>query len=146
MKDSGKGTDHNTYDDILNVPHHQSAVHPHMLRADRAAQFAPFSALAGYEEAISETARLTEEKKELDEDEKALLNGILEGLQEQIENQTEELPCVEICYFRPDERKAGGEYITVTGKIRQIHEYRRCLKLEDGTEIPMETIMKIAQI
>ncbi len=145
MKDRNRAENH-MYDDILTLPHHQSSVHPHMSRTDRAAQFAPFSALAGYEEAISETARLTEEKKELDEDEKALLNGILEGLQEQMENQTEELPCVEICYFRPDERKEGGEYITVTGKIRQIHAYRRCLKLEDGTEIPIEAIMKITQV
>ena len=87
------------YDDIINLPHHVSAARPHMPMLDRAAQFMPFRALTGYEDAVRETARLTEEKPELTEDEKALLDVRLQRLAEEIAGQ----PGVTLTYFQPDQ-------------------------------------------
>ena len=102
------------YGDILNLPHHQSKVHPQMSIYDRAAQFSPFAALTGHEAAIKETARLTEEQVELDEDKQEELN---EKLQTLIAYATEH-PTVSVTYFKPDDKKTGGEYVTATGIFR----------------------------
>jgi len=127
------------YDDILNLPHPVSAVHPQMPLSGRAAQFSPFAALTGYEEAVQETARLTESRPELAEDRKEALNEILGKLAEQAGNGPE----AEITYFIPDERKEGGTFRTVHGKLRKIEEFERCAVMEDGCRIPVDDILDI---
>ena len=127
------------YEDIIGLPHHVSTVHPQMSIYDRAAQFSPFAALTGHEAAIQETARLTEEQAELNEDKKEELN---EKLQELIAH-AEEHPTVTVTYFKPDDRKEGGKYETVTGTIRKIRDYDKMFILEDGTGIACDMIYEL---
>lgn len=127
------------YDDIINLPHHVSAIHPQMSLADRAAQFSPFAALTGHEEAIQETARLTEEFAELEEDRKEQINERLCRLKEKQTGR----PKIAVTYFQEDERKSGGSYVTVYGQVKRIDEYERQVILADGTGIPMERIFAI---
>ena len=124
------------YDDIIRLPHHISQSHPQMPLRDRAAQFAPFAALTGYEAALGETARLSVERRELDAQEAEELNRRLVALIARLS----ERPEVTIEYFVPDERKSGGAYVTVTGRVRNISVAERLLVMEDGTEIPMEDV------
>jgi hypothetical protein len=124
------------YDDIIGLPHHVSDKHPRMSSADRAAQFSPYAALTGFGAVISETGRLTEEAPELDDCEKEKLDGSLRILREQPEKRS----CVAVTYFRPDERKSGGAYITVTGAVKKIDEYERLLLMSDGEKIPVDAI------
>lgn len=132
----------NCYDDIIDLPHHVSTVHPRMPRADRAAQFSPFAALQGYEEAIVETGRTTDRKAELSEDAKEALDESLRFLLKQITHHPE----VSISYFRPDERKDGGEYVTIMGKAKAIDTDERIIVLEGGVEIPIGEIREIETI
>ena len=127
------------YDDIINLPHHVSATRPHMPMIDRAAQFMPFRALTGYEDAVRETARLTDEKIELTEDEKAILDMRLQKLADEIGSQ----PKVTLTYFRPDKKKAGGAYLTVTGQLKKIDDYEGALILMGGERILIEDILEI---
>ena len=127
------------YDDIIHLPHHVSRNHPQMPLRDRAAQFAPFAALTGYESAVGETARLTAERRELDPQEAEELNRRLAALIARLPNRPE----VTVEYFVPDQRKAGGAYVTVTGRVRNISISERLLVMEDGTEIPMDDIASI---
>ncbi len=127
------------YDDIINLPHHVSAVRPHMPMQDRAAQFQPFRALTGYEDAVRETARLTEEKPQLTEEEKAILDARLQKLADKIAGQ----PRVTLTYFQPDKKKAGGEYVATTGKLKKINDFEGVLILTDGERIFMEDILDI---
>lgn len=129
----------NPYDDIINLPHHQSATHPHMSAYDRAAQFSPFAALTGYEDAVAETARLTDKNVELDEYGKADLNERLNMIQETFGEQPE----VSITYFLPDKKKSGGAYVTVTGGVKKIDEYEHIVVMLDATKIPIDDIAKI---
>jgi len=129
----------NQYDDIINLPHHVSAPRPHMPVLDRAAQFSPFAALTGYEAAVKETARLTDEQVELDEDSKAALEMKLQILSDELSNHPE----VEITYFQSDAKKGGGAYINAIGTIKKIDEYERVLLMMDGTKIPIEAIIEI---
>ena len=131
--------DNHKYDDIINMPHHVSTTHPQMPLHDRAAQFSPFAALTGHEDAIKETARLTDEWMEPDDDRKSELNGKLQELLARIG----EKPPVTVTYFIPDEQKAGGTYVTVTGKLKKINEYDRMLVLEDGLTIACDRICDI---
>lgn len=124
------------YDDIIDLPHYTSPIRPRMPLRDRAAQFAPFAALVGHGAAIRETARLTDSKIELAEDEKARLD-------EQLHMILEQQPEVSICYFKPDAKKAGGAYVTITGHGKKFDEISKTLILEDGTSIPVENILKI---
>lgn len=110
-----------------------------MPMSDRAAQFSPFAAHTGYDDAIEETARRTEEKHELSEEEADVLNRALQDLKERIA----EKPLVTICYFLPDERKAGGSYQTISGRLRRIDEGNRFLEFMDRTRISMDRIMWI---
>lgn len=126
------------YDDIIDLPHHQSATRSHMSLHDRAAQFSPFAALTGYEAAVSETARLTEGKIELDEDTRAALDEKLQFLQESAGEQQ-----VSVTYFQPDIKKQGGAYLTVSGIIKKINSYERVIMLEDGTSISVDDILDI---
>lgn len=133
-----KNTNKTTYDDILHLPHHVSAKRPQMSLHDRAAQFAPFAALTGHEDAVKETARLTEAKIELDENEIELLDQKLRYIAAQ-----KEPPTVEITYFLPDQRKNGGSYVETNGKVKRIHQNEQILCMEDGTRIPIEDILRI---
>ena len=124
------------YDDIIHLPHPTSSKHPRMPIADRAAIFSPFAALTGHSAAIAETARLTNQKAELDEDARAELDRRQAVLLEQIGQQPEGT----VAWFQPDERKDGGAYVTTTGWLKKIYEIERVLVLTDGTRIPLEDV------
>lgn len=127
------------YDDIIDLPHHVSATRPRMPTLDRAAQFAPFAALTGYGAAIAETGRQTEERIELDEQEKAVLDGQLCMIRERIR----ERPVVTLTYFQPDERKAGGAYVSETEPVKRIDAYGRFVVLMSGRRVPIDDIVAI---
>ena len=127
------------YDDIIGLPHHVSATRPRMSMIDRAAQFSPFQALTGYGAAIQETGRLTGRKIELSEDERI----VLDMKQQILLDNIRECPDVSITYFIPDERKAGGSYVTVTGNVKKIDDYQRLLILTDRAQIPLDEIVDI---
>lgn len=127
------------YDDIINLSRHISKTRPKMSAIDRAAQFSPFAALTGHNAAIEETARLTEERVELDEYMKAALNNKLQIIGAKLK----EKPEVSITYFIPDEMKEGGSYITVTARIKKIDEYEGLLIMTNDIEIPIDEIIKI---
>lgn len=127
------------YDDIINLPHHVSTTHTPMPVADRAAQFSPFAALTGYEDAIDETARLTQDWIELDENEKERLNEKFQQIREQLPTH----PQVIFTYFEPDQKKQGGAYLTVEGRVKKIDEYRGAFILEDGREVLIESIVGV---
>ncbi len=127
------------YDDIINLPHHVSTTRHRMSMLERAAQFQPFRALVGYEDAVHETARLTDERAELTEDEKSLLDTKLQELAGKIGSQ----PWVTVTYFRPDKKKAGGEYVTTTGQLKRIHDFEGALLLAGGKRILIEDILDI---
>lgn len=129
----------NPYEDIIHLQHHTSTSRPHMSAHDRAAQFSPFAALTGYDSAITETARLTETRVELDEYSKTDLNEKLRIIQDHIAQHFE----VSITYFHPDNMKAGGAYITTTGCVKKIDEYEHVVLMQDGTEIPINDILEI---
>lgn len=123
------------YDDIIDLPHHVSARHPQMSLYNRAAQFAPFAALSGHDAAIEETARLTEEQRELTQGEREVLSRKLNCLL-----QRNDSPAVEITYFRHDQRKSGGRYCTVTGTIKKVDDIGGKLLLTDGTVILLDAV------
>ena len=124
------------YDDIINLPHHTSPTRSRMATADRAAQFSPFAALTGYEAAVQETARLTDQKVILDEDERAILDQKQRILMERIT----ENPDVTVTYFLPDQKKNGGAYITHTGALKKIESVSRMMIFTDGVQIPLDDI------
>ena len=127
------------YDDIIHLPHPTSTKHPRMPIQDRAAIFSPFAALTGHSAAIAETARLTDRRMELDEDTKMELD-----LKQQVLNDIiEEHPEITVTWFRPDERKEGGAYVTTTGRLKKIDEVERTLVLTDGTVIPLADVVGI---
>lgn len=134
---SNQPDDPHRYDDIISLPHHVSASRPHMPSADRAAQFSPFAALTGYDAAIKETARLTDEKIVLDEDSQADLNEKLVAVQKRLK----EHPAVTVTYFKSDEHKSGGMYAAFTGNVKKIDQYAGAVIMLDGTEIPLEDII-----
>ena len=127
------------YDDIIHFPHHVSRIHPQMSMEDRAAQFSPFAALTGYEAAVKETARLTDDREELDEDEKTRLNAQLQKISARLQEQPE----VMVTYFAPDERKTGGARQTYRGRLRKIDRNRKMLIMVDQTELPIENLLNI---
>ena len=131
--------DKHRYDDLLDLPHHQSTEREHMSLHDRAAQFSPFAALTGYAGVIRETARLTDRKIELDETMLTALNERYQLLLSVLDAEPE----VEITYFVPDERKSGGVYRTVSGVVKKADEFARRLTLTDGTVIPMEDVLML---
>lgn len=128
-----------SYDDIINLPHHVSSTHPHMTAIDRAAQFSPFAALTGYDAAIKETARLTDERVKLDEYMKDVLNDRLLIISDRIK----EHPEIAIIYFQPDAKKNGGTYVTAISTAKNIDEYERVVVMTDGTSIPIDEIISI---
>ena len=127
------------YDDIIKLPHHFSPTRQRMSMHDRAAQFAPFAALVGYDDAVAETARLTEARPELDEQEQRAINERLAY----IANHIKEQPEVRIKYFVPDEHKSGGAIIEVSGKVKKISATDGTIVLTDGCIIPIADVMDI---
>ena len=127
------------YDEIINFPHHVSKTRPQMPMSDRAAQFSPFAALTGYDSAIRETGRLTDEKIDLDEESLNALNVRYQMLTDALE----ERPEVRITYFKPDERKAGGAYVTTAGAVRKIDDFEQTIIMQDGTRIPMSDVLSL---
>lgn len=136
---SGYYKDEHRYDDIINLPHHQSANRAHMSLYDRAAQFAPFAALTGHEEAIEETARITEDKITLDD---SAIENINEKLYD-ISQHLSENWNVSITYFKPDALKKGGAYLTNVGTVRKIDEVEKQVIMDSGMKIQMEQIVGI---
>ena len=130
------------YDDIINLPHHVSSTRPQMPASDRAAQFSPFAALTGYDAAVRETARLTDEKIELDEDEKAVLDEKLQLIAAHMSCNGAGLE-ISVTYFQPDEKKAGGAYVTAAGTVKKVDLYTLRLIMQDGREISFEDILKL---
>lgn len=129
----------NPYEDIINLQHHRSTEHPHMSTYDRAAQFSPFAALTGFDGEIKETSRLTDQKIELDEAEKTILDEKLRIVQEKLIRQPE----IEFTFFRPDEIKTGGEYVSVRGVVKKIDKYEMAVIMQDGTRISIKEIVDI---
>lgn len=126
----------NRYDEIINLPHHVSKTRPRMPMSDRAAQFAPFAALTGYDSAIKETGRLTDERIELDEEALTALDRKYQLLMDTLDDAPE----VTIIYFQPDERKAGGQYVSATGTVKKVDTFGRRILLQDGTRIPLDSV------
>ena len=129
----------NQYEDIINLPHHVSPSRPQMPMSDRAAQFAPFAALTGYDAAIKETGRLTDERIELDEEALTTLDMKYQLLMDALDDA----PVVTITYFQPDERKAGGKYLTATGAVKKVDDFERRITTQDGSKIPMDDVLSI---
>lgn len=129
----------NQYDDIISLPHHQSTTRPRMSNHDRASQFAPFAALTGHDNAIKETARLTDDCVQLDEDRMAILSVKMQVI---IDNISER-PKVSVTYFVPDENKSGGAYESKIGSVRRIDEYERVVIFTDGDIVPIDRITDI---
>ena len=127
------------YDKIMGLPHHVSKTRPQMPMSDRAAQFAPFAALTGYDAAIKETRRLTDERIELDVEALSALDMKYQLLMEALD----EAPEVTITYFQPDERKAGGKYVSAVGTVKKIDDFERRITMRDGTRIPMDDVLSI---
>lgn len=129
------------YDDIITLPHPTSRRHPRMPAADRAAQFAPFAALTGYAAAVKETARETEAFTELAEDEAMALDRQLRLLEERVRQR----PWVVLTCFQPDQRKAGGAYVEVRGRVKRLDATAGAITLEDGREVPISYILEIKE-
>ncbi len=129
----------NPYEDILHLPRPVSSTRPQMPIADRAAQFSPFAALTGHGAAIRETARLTDRRRELSEDEQTALGDKLTMLAE----IASEHPVVSVTYFQADEKKDGGSYVAAAAAVKKIDEYERVIILMDGTRIPIGDISEI---
>lgn len=131
--------DEHRYDDIVNLPHHVSKKHPPMSLLNRAAQFSPFAALTGHSEAVQETARLTDSFIELGEDRKRQLDEQLQRIRDNLEREPE----IEAVYFQPDDKKDGGAYVTVCGRVKRISEYERRIIFTDGTSLPIDYLFSI---
>lgn len=127
---------HFKYDDIIDLPRPKSKHEP-MPMSDRAAQFSPFAALTGYSDAIDETARLTDARIELSEEERAELDFKQQYL------ATLDAPTVTVTYFVPDERKSGGAYVTHTGVLKRVDEVERMVVFKDGLRVPLDEVMDI---
>ena len=127
------------YDDMIGLGHHISRTHPPMARIKRAAQFAPFDALTGFGAAIKEAGRETEEKKELSEDMKDMLDAKLAVIEQHIKEQPE----ISVTYFQPDEKKTGGRYTTVSGNVKKLDSIESVIHMTDGTKIPIGDVRMI---
>lgn len=127
------------YEDIINLPHPVSSRHPQMPLRSRAAQFAPFAALTGHNEAIAETARRTTPRLDISADKLTELSRKL-AYTLSFANKPE----IEITYFCPDRCKTGGSYLTVKGKIKKVEEVFNLITLTDGTGIPLDAVSEIS--
>ena len=132
-KEAGK------YDDMIDMKNPTPTCRPRMPMLDRAAQFAPFAALTGYDAVVEEAARLTDARLELSEDMKTMLNDKMQMIVDNLDKE----PFVMITHFVPDKRKAGGAYVDVSGIVDGIDEYERCIIMKDETKIPIEQVRAI---
>ena len=128
--------DIHNYDDIINMPRHISSKHPQMKIIDRAAQFAPFAALTGHKESINDASRITDSKKELDANQKEILNNKLNYILLNLDKLLE----IKITYFQADLKKSGGKYVTVLASIKKIDEYNKVLVLNNGKKIKIDDL------
>ena len=131
-----KHKDIHNYDDSINIARHISSKHPQMKIIDRAAQFAPFAALTGHKESINEASRITDSKKELDENQKEILNNKLNYILLNLDKLLE----IKITYFQADLKKSGGKYVTVLASIKKIDEYNKVLVLNNGKKIKIDDL------
>ncbi|BEP29184.1 YolD-like family protein [Helicovermis profundi] len=127
------------YEDILHLPHHVSSRRPQMTISNRAAQFAPFAAVVGHNSAVKEAARYTDQRKELDEMGKALIDNQLQEIDAQLPNEVD----VEVIYFKADKTKSGGEYINKSGKIKKIDINKREIHMVDGVKIGIDDVYSL---
>ncbi len=125
------------YDDIIDLPHHHSAKHPHMSMTERAAQFSPFAALTGYGEVIAETARLTEERRELTEEQKEQIDRKLNDLL----TAGASAPRARFTYFERDPKKEGGHTAAAVGRLIRYDPIGDMLVLEEGLKIPLSSLI-----
>ena len=132
-------SDAHRYDDIIDLPHHEPTTRPRMAMENRAAQFSPFAALTGYDDATREEARLVDMKQELSEDMKDMLDAKLAVIEQRIKEQPE----VSITYFQPDEKKAGGCYTTVSGNVKMLDGVAHVIVMTDSTKIPIGDVRLI---
>ena len=132
--------DTQNYDDIIGLPHHVSDNHKKMPMSQRAAQFAPFAALSGYEDAIEEAARHTEARPVLSEDIKEIIEYKLRIISEYSEDEAS----ADITYFVPDEKKDGGRYESASGKVKKIDKEGGCVIMENKVKIPIQDIIDIS--
>ena len=128
------------YDDIINLPHHVSPTRKRMSMHDRATQFAPFAALVGYDDAVAETARLTEARPELDGQEQRAINERLAYITDHIHEQPE----VRIKYFVPDEHKSGGAIVGISGKVEKISATDGTIVMTDCCTISITDVLDIS--
>lgn len=127
------------YDDIINLPHHESKVHPKMTLYNRSAQFAPFAALTGYDDAIVETARLTDKRINIDESLKEVINKKLQ----KIESMSSKHPLIEVTFFVKDKKKNGGSYTTISGNVKRIDTDNSLIVLTNKSKIPISEIINV---
>ena len=131
--------DEHKYDDIINLEHHVSTKHPRMSLENRSAQFAPFSALTGYEEAVTEEARVTESRIAIDEEAKIEVNEKLNYIMKNLDKNI----IVSVTYFEKDKKKQGGSYKTIKGIIKKIDDFRKTIEMQTGEIIKIEELKKI---
>ncbi len=131
--------DAHRYDDIIDLPHHEPTTRPRMAMENRAAQFSPFAALTGYDDATREEARLVDMKQELSEDMKDMIDAKLAVIEQHIKEQPE----ISVTYFQPDEKKTGGRYTTVSGNVKKLDGVEHVIIMADGTKIPIGDVRLI---
>lgn len=131
--------DEHKYDDIINLEHHVSTKHSRMSLENRSAQFAPFSALTGYEEAVTEEARITENRIDIDEEAKIEVNEKLNYIMKHLDKNI----IVSVTYFEKDKKKQGGSYKTIKGIIKKIDDFRKTIEMQSGEIIKIEELKKI---
>ena len=131
--------DEHKYDDIINLEHHVSTKHSRMSLENRSAQFAPFSALTGYEEAVTEEARITESRIDIDEEAKMEVNEKLNYIMKHLDKNI----IVSVTYFEKDKKKQGGSYKTIKGIIKKIDDFRKTIEMQTGEIIKIEELKKI---
>ena len=129
----------NDYNDIINIPYKKSEKFPHMSIRDRAAQFAPFSALTGYSDTVSEAGRITDRAIQLDEYEIVAIDKKLQAIAENIDGE----PCVKITYFIPDQSKAGGKYRTISGVVGFVDDFEKKLIFSGGEAVSFDSIVSL---
>lgn len=131
--------DEHKYDDIINLEHHVSTKHSRMSLENRSAQFAPFSALTGYEEAVKEEARVTESRIDIDEEAKIEVNEKLNYIMRHLDKNI----IVSVTYFEKDKKKQGGSYKTIKGIIKKIDDSRKTIEMQTGEIIKIEELKNI---
>lgn len=128
-----------SYANIINLPHYEPKCHQRMSIYNRAAQFAPFAALTGYDDAVTETGRLTENEKILNDDLKNVIDMKLQIIEEHIKDDQS----IKVLYFVKDKRKDGGKYIEYSGNVKRIDKINQVIIFKDNTRICFDKILDI---